>query len=202
MSSIPLSNVHMSDEDRVRWDQRYRDGAYELRTHPSALLVQWQDQLPVGRALDVACGGGRNALWLCARGNRVIAVDISVVALERLRGARRPEGASLDTVAFDLDRGLPDLAGAFDLIIKMRYLNLPLIPPLIGRLAKGGVLVCEVLLRADEPGAGPSSPRFRAEPGALLAATRGLEVMYYDEGAVIDPDGRTVHLARFIGRRS
>lgn len=202
MQSIPLSPVNMSDEDRVRWDQRYRDGAYESRTHPSALLVQWQAHLPVGRALDVACGSGRNALWLCARGNQVVAVDISEVALERLRSARRPEGAPLDTFAFDLDRGFPDLAGEFDLIIKMRYLNLPLLPQLTGRLAKGGVLVCEVLLQTNEPGAGPSSRQFRVAPGVLLAGIRGLEVMYYDEGVVIDPDGRAVHLARFVGRRS
>jgi SAM-dependent methyltransferase len=202
MSTIAVSKVGMSDEDRVRWDQRYRDGAYESRTHASALLVQWQERLPVGRALDLACGAGRNSLWLSARGHAVVAVDISGVALQRLRSAAQRAGMNIDTLAFDLDRGLPDLAGEFDLIIKMRYLNLALLPQLAGHLAQGGVLVCEVLLKTDDAGAGPTAPRFRAAPGELLAAARGLEVMYYDEGAVVDPDGRTVHLARFIGRRS
>ncbi len=193
----------MSDEDRIRWDQRYGDGAYETRTHPSALLAQWIDRLPRGRALDVACGAGRNSLWLAKHGYSVTSVDISSVALDRLR--RAADGLAVATVEVDLDHGLPELQGRFDLIIKMRFMNLSLLHSLFERLGPGGVLVCEILLQGGDASVGPSfgplAPRFRAAPGVLLNAAKGLQVMYYDEGPVMDPDGRVVYLARLIGRR-
>jgi len=188
----------MSSEDRSKWNARYLDGAYESRTHPSALLVKWQDRLPVGRALDVASGAGRNALWLAERGYEVTAVDISDVGLRRL--AERAGAAKIETVELDLDQGFP-IKGPFNLIIKMRFLSLKLVPTLVERLDAGGVLVCEVLLQSGLGDAAPAPSSFRAAPGALLVATHGLEIMYYDEGPVADPDGRTVFLARLIGRR-
>jgi hypothetical protein len=103
-------------------------------------------------------------------------------------------------LACDLDEGLA-IEGRFDLIIKMRFLNLDLLPGLIDRLDAAGVLVCEVLLQGGHGDAVPAPSSFRAMPGALLRAARGLDVMYYDEGPVVDPDGRTVFLARLIGRR-
>ena len=186
----------MSDDDRLLWNQRYLEGAYGSRTHPSALLVEWLDRLPRGRALDVACGAGRNARYLAANGYTVVAVDISAVALETLGGV-----PGIQTISHDLDHGLPSLGDSFDLIIKMRFLNLDLLPALIDHLRPGGVLVCEVLLAAGAGATGPASPRFRAAPGALRAAAGRLEPWYDHEGEVIDPDGRVVHLARFIGRK-
>jgi len=57
----------MSDADRERWNARYAAGEYAARTHPSPLLAAWIDRLPRGRALDVACGLGRNAIHLAAQ---------------------------------------------------------------------------------------------------------------------------------------
>ena len=73
----------MSRADQDKWDARYRDGAYAERTHPSALLDRWLPQLrlPEGspRAIDVACGMGRNAIYLANQGWQVDAVDISAL---------------------------------------------------------------------------------------------------------------------------
>lgn len=197
----------MSEEDRQRWDRRYRDGAYESRTHPSAYLALRESLLmkglPGSRALDVASGAGRNSLWLAQRGCDVTAVDISAVGLARLQ--RDAAGMQVRCIEHDLDAGLPMLPHRYDLVIKMRYLNLPLIPSLIDVLNDGGLLLCEVLLQGGmaegEATAGPASPRFRAAPGQLLAAAQGLELIHYDEGPIVDPDGRTVFLARLTGRR-
>ena len=65
----------MSTVERDKWNERYREGAYEERTHPTALLAEWLPRLPRGTALDVACGAGRNAIYLAAHGYRVTAVD-------------------------------------------------------------------------------------------------------------------------------
>jgi tellurite methyltransferase len=186
----------MSDDDRERWNQRYRDGAYEQRAHPSALVAEWIDRLPRGRALDVASGAGRNARFLNALGYSVTAIDISPVALSRLADAPR-----IQVIAHDLDHGLPAFDAGFDLVLKMRFLNLGLVPALIDVLNPGGVLVCEVLLQGGSDEVGPAGPRFRATPGALRAAADALLVMHDYEGEVIDPDGRSVHLARLIARK-
>ena len=186
----------MSDDDRERWNRRYRDGAYEQRTHPSALVAEWIDRLPGGRALDVASGAGRNARFLNDLGYCVTALDISGVALSRLADAPH-----IQVITHDLDRGLPTLDGGFDLILKMRFLNLALVPALIDALNPGGVLVCEVLLQGGPAEVGPAGPRFRAAPGALRTAAQALVVMHDSEGEVIDPDGRSVNLARLIARK-
>ena len=78
----------MSQSDRDKWDQRYREGAYAARKHPSALLVEWLPKLAIDAsepcAIDLACGIGRNTLYLAQQGWRVSAVDISGVALDKL----------------------------------------------------------------------------------------------------------------------
>ncbi|HWM27888.1 MAG TPA: hypothetical protein VNQ14_05490, partial [Woeseiaceae bacterium] len=67
----------MSETDRLKWDERYRCGSYGGREHPTALLAEWDPRLPHGRVLDVACGAGRNSLFLAATGRQVDAIDIS-----------------------------------------------------------------------------------------------------------------------------
>lgn len=193
----------MSDEDRQRWDARYAEGAYAQRNHPSALLANWQAMLPSGCALDIASGAGRNALFLAERGFEVWALDISSVALDRLRAVRNP---LIHPVLCDLDAGLPPLPGKVEVIVKLRYLQLALMPALIERLAPGGVLICEVLLQ--EPAtdvsvtrAGPKDGRFRAAPGALRAVAGDLDILHSYEGDIVDPDGRSVHVAQLVGRR-
>src|SRR3970282_2133468 len=67
-SGFERSGISMSQAERLRWDERYRTGAYTDRKHPTALLAEWVSQLAQGRALDVACGAGRNSLYLAANG--------------------------------------------------------------------------------------------------------------------------------------
>jgi SAM-dependent methyltransferase len=191
----------VSAAERDKWDARYRDGAYEGRTHPTALLAEWLPRLPRGRALDVACGAGRNALFLAANGYEVTALDISAVGLERGRRAAAERGLSIDWLCADLDdpeRALP--AGQFNLIVWARYVHPQLMPYLIARLATGGALLCEQHLMTEEPIAGPTSPAFRLAAGELERSAAGLLIEHSYEGRVVDPDGRSVALAQLIGR--
>ena len=188
-----MSNSGVSDEDRKRWDGRFADGAYADRPHPSDLVKAWAEPGP-GRALDVAAGAGRNSAYLTELGYHVVAVDVSSVGLERAR-ARTP---GLETVTHDLDEGLPADLGVFDLIVVTRYLNLPLMADLIANLNPSGALIAEVLLAAAG-GVGPAEARFRAPPGALAAACGPLTEKFAFEGEVVDPDGRTAHVAQFVG---
>jgi tellurite methyltransferase len=192
----------VSTAERDKWDARYRDGAYENRTHPTALLAEWLPRLPRGRALDVACGAGRNALHLAANGHAVTALDISHVALERGRRSAAERGLAIDWLCADLDddpgRVLPD--GPFDLIVWVRYVHRTLLPHLVTRLAPGGALLCEQHLRTGEAVSGPTSATFRLAPGELAAAAHGLRIEHSFEGLAVDPDGRSVALAQLIGK--
>ena len=206
----------MSDAERDKWDERYRGGAYEGRTHPTALLAAWLPFLPrvrprnasCGRALDVACGAGRNALYLAAAGFAVDALDISTVALDRGRRAALERGLEIDWRTADFDSVDSDegreraLQSNYDLIVWIRYVNRSLLPLLIARLNPGGHLICEQHLETAADVAGPRSPGFRLRAGELREAARGMTLRHYNEGLVVDPDGRTVALAQLVARAS
>jgi tellurite methyltransferase len=193
----------VSEAERDKWNARYRDGAYEGRTHPTVLLAQWLPQLPRGRALDVACGAGRNSLALAAAGFAVTAIDISDVALARGRRSAADRGLTIEWHCADLDEdpaaALPP--GPFQTIVWVRYVHRSLLPHLVARLAPGGVLLAEQHLASSEPVAGPTSASFRLAPGELERAAEGLVRLYAYEGSVVDPDGRTVALAQLVARR-
>ena len=192
----------MSRAERDKWDERYRSGAYAERTHPTALLADWLDRSPRGRALDVACGAGRNALFLAARGLAVDAIDVSAAGLERGRAAAERFGLAIGWHCADLEEQ-PDALprGPFDLVVWVRYVNAALWPPLVERLAPGGHVLVEQHLETTEEVVGPSGSRFRLAPRELERAAAGLGVVHYHEGLVVDPDGRTAALAQLIARR-
>lgn len=73
----------LSEADRERWNGRYAAGEYGERRWPSDFLKESLDRLPRGRALDLACGLGRNARFLAENGWQVDAVDVSDVALRK-----------------------------------------------------------------------------------------------------------------------
>ena len=187
----------MSDADRERWNARYAAGEYAARTYPSPLLAAWLDRLPRGRALDVACGLGRNAIHLAANGYTVDAMDISAVALAGGRERADAAGVSVNWIESDLER--PDIArDAYDVVVVARFLDRPLVPRLVDALRCGGHLVYDHHYITPVHVDGPRSHRFRARPNELLERFRALRVLSYEEGLVADPDGRRMALARLV----
>jgi len=190
----------MSQADRDKWDKRYSEGSYGTRTHPTELLAEWLPQLPNGRALDVACGAGRNSLYLAAAGYEVDALDISSVALQQLRDSAHARGLAISCIETDLESDpLPPLR--YDLIVLVRYTSAALITRLLPLLAEGGCFVCEEHLITDADVIGPSTAAFRVAPGELRQLIAELKVLSYSEGIVEDPDGRRAALARVVARR-
>ena len=195
----------MSNLDRKKWDMRYREGAYAERSHPSVWLVEClaMMQPPVHMALDLACGAGRNSLYLASQGYDVDAVDIAATAL--LQGSQAAELASIKSIQWieqDLDDGLPDELSGYGLVIMVRYLDIALLREAAKRLVPGGYLLAEVHLQSDQPVAGPSSAAFRAAAGELRSAGADLEIIDYSEGLVLDPDGSEVALARLLAQKT
>lgn len=224
----------MSVQDQVRWNERYAQQTYGQRHHPSALLQQLvtQNVAVAGEpiAWDVACGTGRNLLYLAQCGYSATGLDIADVGLAQARQRLEQAGMSAQFVVHDLELpSLPqELTQAPQLIVVFRYLNLDLLPKLAARLAVGGRLVVEVHLQSTEAVGGPGSARFRAEPGALRQAViahqlghqlghqlrqqagqeaeseakLGKLVIEHDyEGPITDPDGSPMALAQLVVRR-
>lgn len=198
----------MAETDRDKWNERHRDG-YAAHGQPSAVLKQWIDRIPRGRALDLACGSGRNALFLAAHGFEVDAVDISDAALDIGRRRARQAGLHVNWIEQDLDT-LPDgplsesLYGAdsYTLLLIVRFVDLPLIRKLTDKLAPGGMLVSEQHIVTDAAVGGPSDPAFRLQPGALREVAEGLRVLSYEEGIVENPGQQPMALARLVAQKS
>lgn len=186
----------MADEDRERWDRKYRQpGA--AKTEPSAALVELSRWMPEGgRALDVAGGTGGNAVWLARRGLEVTIVDASPVGLGLAEEHARRSGVAVAIVRADLEVD-PLPPGPWALVLCCFYLQRELVPRMAEGLEPGGRLVwihptVTNLERHASPG-----PRFLLEPGEAVALTEaaGLRVCWAEEAWV-----GTGERARFLAR--
>ncbi|HET6915207.1 MAG TPA: class I SAM-dependent methyltransferase [Acidimicrobiales bacterium] len=123
--------------DRDDWNARYSGPELLWKAEPNRFLVEEIADLQPGRALDVACGEGRNAVWLADRGWQVTGVDFSDVALSKARRLADDRGVSVEWVNADV-AGWDPPADAFDLVI-LFYLQLPEAErhQVYGRMARG-----------------------------------------------------------------
>jgi SAM-dependent methyltransferase len=170
----------VSEEERRRWDERYATGDYRARTSVTPFLERWVAFIPKGRALVVACGPGRNALFLAQHGFEVLGVDISEVAVRQARESALARGLEAEFLVSDLDGFEPERA-SFDLITVIRYRNRGLWPRLLDALAPHGWILAEHHMNTSADVAGPTSPEFRLDPGELLQAFAGLRIVHYSE---------------------
>jgi tellurite methyltransferase len=141
---------------------------------PTPLLVETARKLTPGRALDLACGSGRNAIWLAEHGWKVTAVDRSPITIPGVE----THVADLEKHEFPIDEA------SWDLIVVSLYLQRDLFEPIKRGLKPGGVAVVIVLLM--EPGHEQSL--FRAQPGDLRTYFNGWEISHYYEGESSDRD--------------
>jgi SAM-dependent methyltransferase len=184
----------MAAGDRERWNERY--AAEQETPGPTPFLVSLGAILPRrGRALDVAGGSGRNALWLAQRGLDVTLADVSDVALARAARAASAAGLALSTVLVDLEAEPPP-AGPWDLVVCTYFLNRPLLGALPALLAPGGLLVVAHATRTNLTRHPRPGPDHVLEDGELPALVRGVELLHVEEGWL--ESGR--HEARLVGR--
>jgi SAM-dependent methyltransferase len=146
-------------EDARRWNERYAASSAPSPRAPEA-LDRWPELaslLPVaGRCLDIASGTGAVTLWLAQRGLDVTALDVSDVAIGRLKAAATASGLSdrIDARTADLDQGLPEDRDDVDLVVCQRFRDPALYTSIVDRLRSGGLAVVTVLssVGADDPG--------------------------------------------------
>jgi 2-polyprenyl-3-methyl-5-hydroxy-6-metoxy-1,4-benzoquinol methylase len=112
----------MADMDKTEWDERYRSAQLIWSAAPNQFVAELLADADPGRALDLACGEGRNALWLAERGWQVTAVDFSPVALAKAGTLAEARGLQVDWLAADVTEYQP-AEGAYDLVLIV-YLHL------------------------------------------------------------------------------
>lgn len=187
----------MAESDRERWDRKYAAGEGPAHFEPKPFLTGHRHLLEGGRALDVACGFGGNALYLASLGYRVDAVDVSSVGLARAQAEAARRNLHINFVQADLARWTV-AAPRYDLIVVFYYLNRDLMPRLIAGLRPGGLLfqatrnVRYLSIRPD------FDPAFLLELGELaqFATNAELEILHCTDGIPAED-----HASQLIARR-
>lgn len=153
-----------------------------------------------GRALDLACGTGRHALFLAKLGWQVTAVDASPVAIELLRQRAAELRVSIQTAVADLESGAfviePD---RYDLICDFFYLQRDLFPGIRAGIRPGGLFVATIHMRDEAAGVKPMRPQFLLGEGELRREFENWDVVSYSERK---PDaGHSRRVARIVARK-
>jgi SAM-dependent methyltransferase len=164
---------------------------------PSPWVLRFVDLIGAGgRALDVACGSGRHARLLAARGLQVDAVDRDAQAIAELAGL-----AGIHAVCADIEAGAwPFAERRYDAVVVTNYLHRPLFPTLLQSLGDGAVLLYETFARGNERYGRPSNPDYLLEPGELLRVAAGLFVVAYED--VLLPEPRPARVQRLCAIRA
>lgn len=173
-------------QDQVQWNRKYMAGDFPKQ--PSQIVQQFYRQAPMGQALDIAAGSGRNAVFLAKQGFKVAALDISDKALAGLDKHPNLMPACVDFDRFDLPMN------RYGLILNIRFLHRRLFPQIIEGLTDGGVLIFETyLIGKDEESQSHHRRNFMLRPNELLHSFLPLRIIYYQESISGDSEeGRPV----------
>lgn len=160
----------MTTKDRQKWDARYLEhmGGIEAAT----LLRKYWTVASVGTALDIACGNGRNSLFLAEKGFSVEAVDISTVATNHLMNKNK----NLTIICADLDSWIIP-KNHYDLIVNIHFLDRRLFPMISNGLKPGGVLIFESFMDGKKD-------LYCLKENELLQAFHSFRIVYYEEKKV------------------
>jgi tellurite methyltransferase len=168
------------------WDNRYRSRErpkedFEVASNP--LVLETAQRMQPGTALDLACGTGRNAIWLAQHGWTVAAVDGAASAIEILQDRARQLSLSVDAHVVDLEREEFQLDEASrDFILMCFYLQRSLIERAKKGVKPGGIVL--TIVHISEPGQQPTEHQLR--PGELRDCFPGWEIRHYHEGKPSD----------------
>lgn len=184
------------DADRVKWNERYAGDVYQMGLAPSRFLEERLDLLarlcPGRRALDIACGEGRNSIFLAQHGFQVTGIDISDRGIEKGRARMAREGVAVEFLASDLEE--TRIAGPYDLIININFLLRELILQGVTALVPGGLFLFETILDAPTL-LGSHTRHFLLQPGELprlFAGFDGVVLEYAEFPEATVPTGRLI----------
>jgi tellurite methyltransferase len=182
------------------WDERYRRGEQIIK-EPMPLLASAVRALRPGRALDLACGPGRHAIFLAERGWTVTAVDASRVGIELAKTLAQLRGVEVDWRVADLERGEFEIEpNAYDLVGVFYYLQRDLFPRIRAGVRRGGLAVAAIHMTDPDPEVKAMNPAYLLGPGELRVEFEGWEILHDYEGAPTE-EGHRRRTAEIVARR-
>jgi 2-polyprenyl-3-methyl-5-hydroxy-6-metoxy-1,4-benzoquinol methylase len=165
---------------------------------PAQFLTENIDLLPVGRALDIAMGSGRNAIYLAGMGFRVEGIDISSEAVQNTLNSAREAGVTIQAEVVDLQGSYHIKKEYYDVIICFNYLQRSLISSIKDGLRSGGVVVYETFIIDQAQLFGkPSNPDYLLKHNELLDMFREFRCLRYREGVI----GNRTALAGIVAQK-
>ncbi|HHT9120721.1 MAG TPA: class I SAM-dependent methyltransferase [Candidatus Hypogeohydataceae bacterium YC41] len=183
---ILFAEISSADEEaRRHWEERYATPEYIYGKEPTEFLRDSVDLIPKGKALVLAMGEGRNAVFLAQNGFEVEGCDISTNALEKARRLAEERGVSLKAFQADLDNyQLP--TEAYDVVTCFYYLQRDLIPQMKKALKPGGMIIMETYTKDNLKYGftGPKNPEYLLDTNELLHLFSDLKVLLYREMVV------------------
>jgi tellurite methyltransferase len=181
-------------EDKHRWNKRHVEKPMRHNVEP--LLEKFITEANIGKALDIACGIGRNTHFMAEKGFEVDAVDISDYALSQVK-----DDSNINKIETDLDTY--DIApNSYELITNINFLSRRLHPQIKDALKSGGVLIYETFIIAHGDFANPSNPEFLLRKNELLHSFIGLDIIYYEEKDDINLRGENTRVASLVARKA
>lgn len=182
-------------EDKKRWNEKYLQK--EDLEEVSPIIEKYISHSHIGMALDIACGTGRNTHFLAQKGFEVDAIDISNVALDRIK--KLP---TINKIEADLDK-YNITPKKYDLIVNVNYLNRRIVSQMKDGLKKGGVIIFETYLLAHGNFKIPTmNLDYLLRKNELLHAFISLDVIYYEERIDVNQNGERVKVASIVAKKS
>ena len=187
--------------DQKRWDERFKGKKFAFGKEANPFLKRHISLLPKGKALDIATGEGRNAIFLSQNGFDVEAVDISKMGLRKARKLAKEMGVKIRTFDVDLDT-YQIKKGQYDLIANFYFLKRSLIPKIKKGLKKGGRVIFEtyVLEHRNLGTGGPKETKYFLKPNELLRLFDGFRILRYREG-IFREGGKRKAIASLIAQK-
>jgi SAM-dependent methyltransferase len=187
--------------DQKRWDERFGKKEFAFGKEANPFLKRHIALLPRGRALDIATGEGRNAVFLAQQGFDVDAVDISGAGLKKAQKLAREIGVKIHTSFADLNTYQIEKE-KYDLIANFYFLRRSLIPQIKNGLRKRGWVIFEtyILEQRNIGTEGPKDPKYFLKPNELLRLFKDFHILYYREG-IFKEGGRRKAVASLIAQK-
>ncbi len=179
------------EKDRERWNRKYMYEEFPWK-EPSQIVDRFYHVARKGKALDIACGIGRNAIFLAEKGFKVDAVDISDVALNKINHP------NINTIQADLDLYRID-ENSYDLIVNINFLSRRLIPYIKEGLKEGGVVIFETFtLKEGRDYFKPENREYLLRPNELLRLFSDFYILFYQEKDKMKPDGKKAFVSSLV----
>ncbi len=187
--------------EQKRWDDRFGKKEFALGKEPNPFLKKHIRLLPKGKALDMATGEGRNAVYLAQHGFEVDAVDISEKGLKKAQKLAREQGVKINTFLVDLGQYEIEKE-RYDLIANFYFLKRRLIPRIKKGLKKGGRVIFETYLLEHRTlgTGGPKQAKYFLKPNELLRLFKNFRILFYREG-IFREGGRRKAVASLIAQK-